>query len=130
MLLAAGVGLLASPLGWFVMTFGLMFFYYRLIGREEAALAASKGESFRAYCAAVPRFFPAWRARVKPSGAQPRWGQAFLGEMFLWGFAASIVAFAVTLSLKICYIVMGASLAGYALYWISRRRTANQNPTL
>lgn len=129
-LLAAGVGLLASPVGWFVMTFGLMFFYYRLIGREEAALAASQGESFRAYCAAVPRFFPALRARVKSSGAQPRWGQAFLGEMFLWGFAASIIAFAATLSLTICYIVMGVSLAGYALYWISRRRTANQNPTL
>jgi protein-S-isoprenylcysteine O-methyltransferase Ste14 len=125
-LLAAGVGFLASPLGWFVMTFGLMFFYYRLIAREEAALAASQGESFRAYCAAVPRFFPAWRARVKSSGAQPRWGQAFAGEIFMWGFAASVVAFVFTLKIMAFYIVLGASLIGYMLYWISRGRTADQ----
>lgn len=127
-LLAAGVGFLASPLGWFVMTFGLMFFYYRLIAREEAALAASQGESFRAYCAAVPRFFPALRAQVKSSGAQPRWGQAFAGEIFMWGFAASVMAFVFTLKIMAFYIVLGASLIGYMLYWISRRRTASKEP--
>lgn len=121
-LLAAGMGLLASPLGWFVMVFGLLLFYYRLVLREEAALTASQGESFRAYCAAVPRFLPALRARLKSSGAPPRWGQAFAGETFMWGFAASVIAFAITLRIKVFYVVLGVSLLGYALYWVSRRR--------
>lgn len=127
-LLAAGMGFLASPPGWFVMTLGLAFFYYRLVLREEAALAASQGESFRAYCAAVPRFFPALRPRVKSSGARPRWGQAFAGEIFMWGFAASVVAFTITLQIKTFYAVLGVSLVGYTLYWISRRRSAGQRP--
>lgn len=131
-LLAAGMGLLASRLGWFVMTFGLLLFYYRLIFREEAALTASQGESFRAYCAAVPRFFPSLRPRVPASGAKPRWGQAFAGEMFIWGFAASVVAFAISLSPTIFWIVLGVSLFGYACYWMISgriaRRAASQSP--
>ncbi len=131
-LLAAGVGFLASRLGWFIMTFGLLLFYYRLIFREEAALTASQGESFRAYCAAVPRFFPALRPRVPASGAKPRWGQAFAGEAFIWGFALSVVAFAITLSEKIFWIVLGVSLGGYICYWMVSgriaRRAASQNP--
>jgi protein-S-isoprenylcysteine O-methyltransferase Ste14 len=131
-LLAAGMGLLASRTGWFIMTFGLLIFYYRLIFREEAALNASQGESFRAYCAAVPRFFPALRARVPASGAKPRWGQAFGGEMFIWGFALAVVAFAIALSVAIFWIVLGVSLFGYACYWMISgriaRRAASQNP--
>ncbi|MFZ0211622.1 MAG: methyltransferase [Candidatus Acidiferrales bacterium] len=123
-LLAAGFGLVASRLGWFVMTFGLTFFYYRLIGREEAALTASQGESFRAYCAAVPRFFPSLRPRVPSSGARPRWGQAFAGEIFMWGFAASVVFFAITLKVEIFWIVMGVSVAGYMCYWLISARIA------
>jgi protein-S-isoprenylcysteine O-methyltransferase Ste14 len=130
-LLGAAFGFLASRVGWFIMTFGLLFFYYRLIFREEAALTASQGDSFRAYCAAVPRFFPALRPRVPASGARPRWGQAFAGEMFMWGFAVSVVVFAFTLKVEIFWIVMGASLVGYAGYWLvsSRiaRRVAGQN---
>jgi protein-S-isoprenylcysteine O-methyltransferase Ste14 len=136
-LLAAGFGLLASRVGWFVMTFGLLLFYYRLIFREEAALTASQGESFRAYCAAVPRFFPAVRPRVPSSGAKPRWGQAFGGETFVWGFALSIIAFAITLSFTIFWIVLGVSLFGYMCYWLisgriarraARQGSQNQNP--
>jgi isoprenylcysteine carboxyl methyltransferase (ICMT) family protein YpbQ len=127
-LVGAGIAFLASPTGWFVITFGLFIFYHRLIGREEAALNASQGESFRAYCAAVPRFFPALRPRVKSSGAPPRWGQAFAGEMFMWGFAASVVAFAISLSIKTFYIVMGASFLGYLLYWVIAKRVTKQKP--
>lgn len=127
-LLAAGTGLLASRLGWFVMTLGLFLFYYRLVLREETALMESQGESFRAYCAAVPRFLPGLRPRVKSSGAPPRWGQAFAGEFFMWGFAASIVAFAITLGLRAFWTILGVSLAGYTIYWISRGRTARHEP--
>lgn len=127
-LLAAGVGFLASPTGWFVMTFGLLFFYYRLIGREEAALTASQGESFRAYCAAVPRFFPALRPRVPSSGARPRWGQAFAGELFIWGFTAGVVVFAITLNEVLCWIITGASFVVYLGYWLVSSRLAKSKP--
>lgn len=126
-LLAAGVGFLASRTGWFVLTFGLLFFYYRLIFREEAALNASQGESFHKYCAAVPRFFPALRARVPASGAKPRWGQAFGGEMFIWGFAGGVVVFAITLNPVLCWIVTAVSFIGYLGYWlISSRLTKSK----
>jgi protein-S-isoprenylcysteine O-methyltransferase Ste14 len=126
-LLAAGMGLLASRLGWCVMTLGLLLFYYRLIFREEAALTASQGESFRAYCAAVPRFFPALRPRVPSSGAKPRWGQAFGGETFIWGFTLAVVAFAITLSVRIFWIVLGVSLLGYMCYWLISGRLARRS---
>lgn len=128
-LLAAGVGFLASRTGWFVLTFGLLFFYYRLIFREEAALNATQGESFRKYCAAVPRFFPALRARVPSSGAKPRWGQAFGGEMFIWGFAAGVVVFAITLNAPLCWIVTAVSFIGYLGYWLISSRLAKQKTT-
>lgn len=128
-LLAAGVGFLASRTGWFVMTFGLLFFYYRLIFREEAALNASQGQSFRNYCAAVPRFIPALRARVPASGAKPYWRQAFAGEMFIWGFAAGVVVFAITLHEALCWIITGASFAAYLGYWLVSSRLAKRKAT-
>jgi protein-S-isoprenylcysteine O-methyltransferase Ste14 len=127
-LLAVGMGLLASRLGWVVMSFGLAIFYYRLVLREEAALLASQRESFRAYCAAVPRFLPGLRPRVKSSGALPHWGQALAGEVFMWGFAASVVAFAIALRIRIFYMMLAISLLGYAFYWISRRPPTGKKP--
>lgn len=128
--LAAGIGFLASRTGWFVMTFGLLLFYYRLIFREEAALDAEQGQSFRNYCAAVPRFFPSLRPRVPSSGAGPRWGQAFGGELFIWGFAAGVVAFAITFNEALCWIITSASFVGYLVYWLISSRLAKpkQNP--
>lgn len=123
-LLAAGIGFLASRTGWFVMTFGLLFFYYRLIFREEAALNASQGESFRKYCGTVPQFLPALRARVPSSGAKPRWGQAFGGEMFIWGFAAGVIVFAITLNEALCWIITAASFVCYLCYWLISSRLA------
>ncbi|HKF52253.1 MAG TPA: isoprenylcysteine carboxylmethyltransferase family protein [Candidatus Acidoferrales bacterium] len=122
--LAAGCGFLASRTGWFVMTFGLIFFYYRLIFREEAALNASQGQSFRNYCGAVPRFFPALRPRVPSSGAKPRWGQAFAGEMFIWGFTVGVVVFAITLNEALCWTITTASFVGYLVYWLISARLA------
>ncbi|MGC1105535.1 MAG: isoprenylcysteine carboxylmethyltransferase family protein [Candidatus Acidiferrales bacterium] len=126
-LLGAGIGLMASRTGWFVITLGLFVFYHRLIFREEAALTASQGESFRAFCARVPRFFPALLPRVDASGAPPRWSQAFAGEVFMWGFAAAVVAFAVTLSLTVFYVVIGVGFAAYFVYWLIARRARQKS---
>jgi hypothetical protein len=56
------------------------------------------------------------------------WAQAFAGKIFMWGFAAAIIAFAITLQIKTFYIVLGVSLVGYTLYWISRRRSTDRKP--
>jgi protein-S-isoprenylcysteine O-methyltransferase Ste14 len=63
-------------------------FELRLIFGEEAFLGAKLGESYRAYCARVPRLFPALRARVAASAARPAWGLAFLSEIYMWGVVA------------------------------------------
>ena len=61
----------------------------RLILGEESFLAGKLGAAYAAYCALVPRLVPAMRAQIAGSGAQPRWGQAFVGEIYMWGVAAS-----------------------------------------
>src|SRR5580658_2452652 len=55
LLLAIGIGVLASRAGFVVLALGMWIFLYRLILREEATLLASQGESYRRYYAAVPR---------------------------------------------------------------------------
>jgi protein-S-isoprenylcysteine O-methyltransferase Ste14 len=123
-MLGAGLGLMASRVGWFVMTIGLLIFYYRLIGREEAALIQSQSERFRAFCAAVPRFWPALRPRVASAGMKPRWGQAWAGETFMWGFASGPVLFAITLNIVYTWVGVSCGFAAYFLfrYFVNRRK--------
>jgi protein-S-isoprenylcysteine O-methyltransferase Ste14 len=64
-------------------------FQVHTILREETYLRGELGEAYAAYCAKVPRLWPAVRARVARSGVAPRWGQAALAEIFLWGTAVS-----------------------------------------
>lgn len=61
----------------------------RLIGGEEAFLSAKLGEAYAAYCKLVPRLLPALRARIPGGGQRAHWGQAFLGEIYMWGVALS-----------------------------------------
>jgi protein-S-isoprenylcysteine O-methyltransferase Ste14 len=121
-LLGAGIGLMASRVGWFAMVILLCLFHLRLINREEAALRKTQGESYATYCARVPRFWPSLRPRVDAGGTKPRWGQAFLGESFLWLMAVAVVAFAVTLNQRIAFGIMFAALAAYAIYVFGLRR--------
>ena len=72
-LLAIGFGLMASRIGFAVLVLGMVAFDYRLILREEAGIAASQGDSFRAYCAAVPRLLPALCPKL-PTGEVYRTG--------------------------------------------------------
>jgi protein-S-isoprenylcysteine O-methyltransferase Ste14 len=55
LLMAIGIGLMASRTGWFVLVILMTLFVYRLLGREEAGLLKSQGNAYRAYLAAVPR---------------------------------------------------------------------------
>jgi hypothetical protein len=114
-LLAIGLGSMASRSGFVVLVFGILVFgilvfSYRLIFREEAQLLASQGETYRRYLKAFPPLWPSIIARVAPAGARPRWPQAFFGETFFWAFAAASIGFAATLNFTFWYSPMVASM--------------------
>ena len=94
--MAAGIGVLASRLGFVFLLLANWIFVYRLIFREEESLVKIQGESYREYRQAVPRFRPALRPRVPSGNRQPKWGQAFAGESFVWLFGVAELLIAVT----------------------------------
>jgi phospholipid methyltransferase len=121
--LALGFGLMASRIGFAVLVLGIIFFSYRLILREEAGLVGSQGESFRAYCAAVPRLLPSLVAKLPSSGAKPKWADGFLGETFMWLLAISVIAFMITLNQRIFFFVLASAFVAYGLcYAVIRMR--------
>jgi uncharacterized SAM-binding protein YcdF (DUF218 family) len=68
-------------------------FQLRLIAGEEAYLTSKLGELYVAYRAKVPALLPALTPRVPASPTQPKWSQAFLGEIYFWGvFLAFVIA--------------------------------------
>lgn len=112
LLFAAGLGLMASPLGWLVITFGMLIFGLRLIGLEESRLAAAHIDSFSAYRQAVPRLIPSIRSRVPRGNLVPHWGQAVLGEVFMWTFVLGLAALTLTLDLR---MTMWITMIGFVL---------------
>lgn len=123
----AGIGVMASRLGWVFMVASMWVFVYRLILREEDGLKQSQGDSYRAYLKAVPRLWPALSPRLPSGGGQPRWGQAMAGEMIFWLFGLGVLCFAITLNLKLTGIVFAASFAFYFLVvgpLVKKRRIA------
>ena len=114
-LLAIGFGLMASRIGFVVLVLGMIFFDYRLILREEAGIAENLGERFLAYCAAVPRLLPALRPQLHSAGRVPNWPDGFLGEAFMWVMAASVVAFAISLNLRVYFVVLASAFVVYAI---------------
>jgi protein-S-isoprenylcysteine O-methyltransferase Ste14 len=89
---ALALALLMPPSGAVLMLVLLIVFQVRLILAEEAYLTEQLGQAYVDYCARVPRLLPALRPRIASSGAGPRWGQAALTEIFLWGTAVSFAA--------------------------------------
>jgi len=94
-------------------------FQMRLILAEEAFLSDKLGDTYREYCTKVPRLLPALRPRVPASGTRPRWTQAVLAEIFLWGVAASFAIlgwrYNALLLIQCVLISLGASLIVRAL---------------
>ena len=94
----------------------MWLFCYRLIVREEAELKARQSDRYIRYCNAVPRLWPALRPRVPASGKAANWKEGFKAELWYWGFATSLAAFAATLALKYFFTILGASIL---LFWMS-----------
>jgi protein-S-isoprenylcysteine O-methyltransferase Ste14 len=128
--LVAGVGLMASRLGWAFMVVAMWLFMYRLIFREESGLLETQGESYRRYMHAVPRFVPALTPRVAAGGGRPQWGQAFAGEIFVWLMGAGVLCFAITLRFAITAAVFLSSFALYfvAVYLVKRNAARANSP--
>ena len=115
-LMAIGMGAMMSRTGFLVAVVAMLVFCYRLILHEEAELQASQGEQYEGYCKAVPRLWPSLRPRIASAGRQAQWTEGFTAESWYWGFAAALVAFAITLKLKLFFAILGASLV---MFWVS-----------
>jgi len=126
LLLATGMALLASRTGGLVLIVVNLLIVLRLIGREEAAMAQSQGEAYRAFQAAVPRLWPSLRPRLPAGGLQPRWSQAFLGEAHLWVFALNGFFFAWKLNGRLYFSIL--AVAFLMRMAIGRLRPRNSSP--
>ncbi len=115
-LLTLGVGLWASRTGLVVMVAGMSIFYLRLMGLEEANLTREQGESYLEFCRRVPRLWPSLAPRVPRGNLEPKWGQAFGGELFMWGFFVAMAWFAVTLKITGTWWIIGVTL----VLWVAR----------
>lgn len=123
-LLAIGFGMMASRIGFAIMVAAMILFDYRIILREESSIAATQGESYRRYCRLVPRLFPALRPKLPAGELVPNWTGGFLGEAFMWVLDCSVLAFAITLNLKIFYIILASAFVVYFFcYLIIKRRS-------
>jgi protein-S-isoprenylcysteine O-methyltransferase Ste14 len=125
-LMATGIGLLASRIGFVVIVLANILIVLRLIAREEAGLLASRGESYFRYYKAVPALLPSLQARVPAGSGQPNWRDGFFGESFVWGFALGMAAFTITLNVAYYWVCMGAGFAVYFLQNYLRARAKSE----
>src|ERR1019366_1948549 len=126
-MIAVAMGLMASRLGLAVLVIGNTLFVYRLILREEAELEATRGDSYRANSAAVPRLLPALWPRVSAAGGMPDLWAGLLGEPFFWTFTASLVVFAVTLNQRLYFWVLSCAFLVYALSLFAIKRRSKRS---
>jgi protein-S-isoprenylcysteine O-methyltransferase Ste14 len=113
------MGAMMSRLGFVVALALMLVFCYRLIFREEGELQASRGKQFAEYRKAVPRLWPLPWPRIASAGGQAKWSEGFKAESWYWGFAAALIAYAITLKLWVFFAILAASLI---LFWVSSTR--------
>jgi hypothetical protein len=85
-----------------------------------------QGESYEQYRKAVPRFWPALQPRVPAGHGQANWAAGFKAESWYWGFAAALVAFAITLKTNLFFVIVGLSLASF---WLLSSKKESQPGT-
>ncbi len=122
-LLAVGMGAMMSRVGFAVAVAAMVVFCFRLILREEADLKAAQGERYERYVEAVPRLWPSVLPRIASAGQRPNWGAGFKAELWYWGFPAAVLAFAVSLDLRVFYSVLALGVASLVLgSWLAQRK--------
>ncbi len=93
LLMALGVGVVASPAGWAIVIIGVWLFVLALVRWEERGLHARYGDEFTQYCADVPALLP----RVRPvpetgGGVPPSLGAGLRAEVFSGAIALGMIA--------------------------------------
>jgi len=119
-LLLLALGTFQSVIGFPVMLVGETILLLRLTKREELRLKREHGERFLNYAQRVPLFLPSLRPNIEEDGQSPRWGRALWDQAFQWGFVATLLAFAVTLSDPVGYAFAGTTLAFVLLQRLSQ----------
>jgi protein-S-isoprenylcysteine O-methyltransferase Ste14 len=120
-LLAVGMGFLASRLGFVILVGGMVLRGFRLIGREESELEGHQGEGFREFCSHVPQLVPSLYPRVPHRGLKAHWGQAFAGELFMWGFFGAMFLCTITLNMKLAGLFIAAILLLHYLQSVTHK---------
>ncbi|MGA2813414.1 MAG: isoprenylcysteine carboxylmethyltransferase family protein [Candidatus Acidiferrum sp.] len=115
-LMAWAMSFFLPVIGWAMVVIAVPFFCYRLIGREEAALDAEQGASYRAFRQAVPRLWPSFRARIPAGGSKPDWLSGLAAEAFFMSFAFGVTAFAIFIDIRWFYAGL---LASPLLSWLA-----------
>jgi protein-S-isoprenylcysteine O-methyltransferase Ste14 len=119
-LLILALGTFQSRLGFLVMLLVESILLLRLVGREELQLEQEYGEDFLRYAQRVSRLLPSFHPRFEDDGQAPRWREALWDQAFQWGFVATLMAFAFTLSDPIGYAFAYATIAFLALQRLAR----------
>src|SRR5215831_11374052 len=100
-----------------------------VLSRARNACSSRSGERFRSYAQSVPRLLPSLRPRLEDEGQLPRWRQALWDQAFHWGFVATLLAFAFTLSDPIGYAFAGATLSFLVLQKLVQARLIRMHRT-
>ena len=130
-LLVLALGTFQSRFGFAVMLLAETILLFRLVAREELRLEQEYGGRFRVYAQSVPRFLPSFRPRFDNDGHLPQWRQSLWEQAFQWGFVATLVAFACTLSDPVGYAFGFATVTFLVIQklaqalWIRLRRTVS-----
>jgi protein-S-isoprenylcysteine O-methyltransferase Ste14 len=117
------LALLMPPTGAIFCILAIGLFQLRLIAAEEAFLTAKLGDPYLAYCARVPRLFPAFTPHVSASPMPAKWPAAFLAEIYMWGVVASfaILGWRYNAFLIIQGIIVSLGLSLVALSFTPKR---------
>jgi len=86
----AATSLLMPPSGALFTMVLVTALYLRLILGEEAFLAATLGEPYRAYLAAVPRLIPSLHSRLPAADGKPHWLTALVTEIMSIGIFVTL----------------------------------------
>jgi protein-S-isoprenylcysteine O-methyltransferase Ste14 len=121
-LLAAGMSFAASLIGCVILVAGTTLFLLRLALREESELLAKQGPAYEEFFRRVPRLVPTLSPRLPAGGSRPRWGQAFLGEIMMWGFVAGMTALAATRDATLFQKAIVASLVAFVIARVAQTR--------
>ncbi|MEP6491148.1 MAG: methyltransferase [bacterium] len=127
LLMSFAFAMMASRSGFVVIVLGIFAFQLALILHEEHQLSQVHAENFLAYRRAVPRLIPSLTPRVSDAGTQPRWGQAFVGEAFMWIFAIAAVVWVLTLNMKyVGATALAGVIAHIVIIPVVRRRAVSE----